>query len=39
MMEGMEYIGYSADATTDESYEEAEDVLNTLEVPGLPSHV
>ena len=33
-----EYVSYSADKDTDQSVDLGEEVLNTLEVPGLPSH-
>ena len=32
-----EYVSYSADKGTDQSVDLGEEVLNTLEVPGLPS--
>ena len=33
-----EYVSYSADKGTDQSVDLGEEVLNTFEVPGLPSH-
>ena len=33
-----EYVSYSADKGTDQSVDIGEEVLNILEVPGLPSH-
>ena len=38
-MSTMEYLSYSSDTSTDQSLEIGEEVLNTLEIPGLPSHV
>ena len=38
-MNTTEYISYSSDRGTDQSLELGEEVLNTLEVSGLPSHV
>ena len=38
-MSTMEYLSYSSDTSTDQSVEIGEEVLNTLEIPGLPSHV
>ena len=38
MLEATEYTSYSSDTSTDECLELSEEVLNTFEVPGLPSH-
>ena len=38
-MSTMEYLSYSSDTSTDQSLEIGEEVLNTLEIPELPSHV
>ena len=38
MLESLEYTSYSSDTATDECLEMSEEVLNTFEVPGLPSH-
>ena len=38
MMEATKYRSYSSDTSTDECLELSEEVLNTFEVPGLPSH-
>ena len=38
MLETTEYTSYSSDTSTDECLELSEEVLNTFEVPGLPSH-
>ena len=38
MMKATEYRSYSSDTSTDECLELSEEVLNTFEVPGLPSH-
>ena len=38
MMEATEYRSYSSDTSTDECLELSQEVLNTFEVPGLPTH-
>ena len=38
MLETTEYTSYSSDTSTDECLELSEEVLNTFEVPGLPTH-
>ena len=38
LLESLEYTIYSSDTATDECLEISEEVLNSFEVPGLPSH-
>ena len=38
MMEATEHTSCSSDTSTDECLELSEEVLNTFEVPGLPTH-
>ena len=38
MLKTTEYTSYSSDTSTDECLELSEEVLNTFEVPGLPTH-
>ena len=38
MMEDTEYRSYSSDTSTNKWLELSEEVLNTFEVPGLPTH-
>ena len=38
MLKTNKYTTYSSDTSTDEYLELSEEVLNTFEVPGLPSH-
>ena len=38
LLESLEYTSYSSDSAKDEYLEMSEEVLNTFEVSGLPSH-